>query len=82
MVIKYFNIAWFVKMPYNGWHMSSGGFRSESLSTEAEIKIEVLTLATHKPRYYLYAVLALVIFLYSQYIFHQCIYILYQILKK
>ena len=42
----------------NVWHMSSGGFRSRSLSTEAEPTIEVLRLATHKPRHYLYAVLA------------------------
>ena len=41
----------------NVWHMSSGGFRSESLSTEAENTIKVLRLATHKPRHYLYAVL-------------------------
>jgi hypothetical protein len=40
----------------NGWHMS-GGFRSDYLSTEAETKIEVLPLATHKPRHYLYAML-------------------------
>jgi hypothetical protein len=37
--------------------MSSGGFRSESLSTKAEIKIELLLLAIHKPSHYLYAVL-------------------------
>jgi hypothetical protein len=42
--------------------MSSGGFRSKSLSTEAEIIIEVLPLATHKPRHYLYAVLPAVLF--------------------
>lgn len=45
-------------MVANVWHMSSGGFRSESLSTEAETTIEVLNLATHKPCHYLYAVLA------------------------
>ena len=32
---------------HNVGHMSSGGFRSESLSTEAETTIEVLHLATH-----------------------------------
>lgn len=42
--------------------MSSGGFRSESLSTETETKIEVLHLATHKTRHYLYAVLGHVYF--------------------
>jgi len=41
----------------NVWHMSSGGVRSKSLSTEAETTIEVLRLTTHKPRHYLYAVL-------------------------
>jgi len=41
----------------NVWHMSSGGFRSELLSTEAKTTLEVLRLATHKPRHYLYAVL-------------------------
>jgi len=35
--------------------MSSGGFRSELLSTEAETTIELLPLATHKSRHYLYA---------------------------
>jgi len=45
------------KMVANGWHMSSGGFQSTSLSTETEITIEALPLATHKPRHYLYAVL-------------------------
>jgi len=35
-------------MPHNGGHMSSGGFRSDSLSTEAETTIEVLRLATHR----------------------------------
>jgi hypothetical protein len=44
-------------MADHAWHMSNGGFRSESLSTEAEITIEILPLATHKPRHYLYAVL-------------------------
>jgi len=39
----------FSNIAHNVGHMSSGGFRSESLSTEAEIKIEVLHLATHKP---------------------------------
>jgi hypothetical protein len=48
-------------LAHNGWHMSSGGFRSESLSTEAETTIEVLHLVTHKPRHYLYAVLVAVI---------------------
>jgi len=48
-------------MPANGGHISSGGFRSESVSTEAETTIEVLPLANHKPRHYLYAVLACVI---------------------
>jgi len=47
--------------------MSSGGFRSESLSTEAETTIEVLRLATHKLRHYLYAVLPAV-FLFPFYI--------------
>ncbi len=45
--------------------MSSGGFRSKSLSTEAETTIEVLPLATHKPRHYLYAVLAGVNIIYQ-----------------
>ena len=45
----------------NDWHMSSGGFRSESLSIEVETTIEVLRLATHKPRHYLYAVLAVAV---------------------
>jgi len=49
-------------MVANVGHMSSGGFRSSSLSTEAEIAIELLPLATHKPRHYLYAVLAEVFF--------------------
>ncbi len=40
--------------------MSSGGIRSSSLSTETETTIEVLPLATYKPRHYLYAVLAAV----------------------
>jgi len=48
---------------HNVGHMSSGGFRSESLSTEAETTIEVLSLATHKPRHYLYAMLANVNFI-------------------
>jgi hypothetical protein len=56
--VKFF---WFVA---NVWHMSSGGFRSDSLSTEAETKIGVLRLATHKPRHYLYAVLAPVVIFY------------------
>lgn len=47
----------FILLAANVWHMSSGGFRSKSLSTEAVTKIEVLRLATHKPRHYLYAVL-------------------------
>src|SRR4030043_583984 len=38
--------------------MGSGGFRSCLLSTEAETTIEVLPLATHKHRHYLYAMLA------------------------
>jgi len=45
-------------LTYNVGHMRSGGVRSDSLSTEAEITIEVLPLVTHKPRHYLYAVLA------------------------
>ena len=36
-------------MTVNVGHMSSGGFRSESLSTEVETKIEILRLANHKP---------------------------------
>jgi len=55
--LSYFTLA------ANVGHMSSGGFRSESLSTEAEITIEVLRLATHKPRHYLYAVLAAGVFI-------------------
>ena len=54
-------IAWVCSIftvAHNVWHMSSGGFRSESLSTEAETTIGVLHLATHKTRHYLYAVLA------------------------
>jgi hypothetical protein len=47
----------FFKMGYNVGHMSIGGFRSDSLSTEAETIIDVLRLATHEPRHYLYAVL-------------------------
>jgi hypothetical protein len=47
----------FYCIAHNVWHMSSGGFRNESLATEAETKIEVLHLATHEPRHYLYAVL-------------------------
>jgi hypothetical protein len=35
----------------NVGHMSSGGFRSDLLSTEAETTIELLRLATHKPRH-------------------------------
>jgi len=42
----------------NVGHMSSGGFRSKPLSNEAETPIEILPLATHKHRHYLYAVLA------------------------
>jgi hypothetical protein len=50
--------------------MSSGGFRSVSLSTNVEITIEVLPLATHKSRHYLYAVLyAVVYYLSVKYIF-------------
>jgi len=54
----------------NGGHMSSGGFRSESLSTEAETTIELLHLATHKPRHYLYAVLGVRRFGYYIFCFH------------
>jgi hypothetical protein len=43
---------------HNDGHMSSGGVRSVLLSTEVEITIELLPLATNKPRHYLYAVLA------------------------
>lgn len=59
----------------NVGHMSIGGVRSESLSTELETIIELLRLATHKARHYLYAVLAVV------YFFNQSIYnhLLYQI---
>ena len=42
--------------------MSSGGYRTTFLSTEAETTIEVLHLATHKPRHYLYAMLAHVVY--------------------
>jgi hypothetical protein len=45
-------------MVHNGGHMSTGGFRSKSLSTEVETTIELLKLATHKPRHYLYAVVS------------------------
>lgn len=41
--------------------MSSGGFRSRSLSTDAETTIEVLHLTTHKPRHYSYAGMLVVI---------------------
>jgi hypothetical protein len=51
-------------LAHNVGHMSSGGFRSELLSTEAGTKIEVLPLATHKPRHYLYAVLWPVIYFF------------------
>ena len=44
-------------MTANVGHMSIGGLRSDSLSTEAETTIEVLRLAIHKPRHYLYAML-------------------------
>lgn len=43
--------------------MYSGGFRSNSLSTEAEITLEVLPMATHKPRHYLYSVFSAGVFL-------------------
>ena len=49
----------------NVWHMSSGDFRSELLSTDAENTIEVLYLAIHKPRHYLYAVYVSAIFFFS-----------------
>ena len=48
--------------------MSSGGFRNELFSTEAKTTIEVLRLATHKHRHYLYAALATVIFLFHIYV--------------
>jgi len=48
----------FILFSHNCGHMSNGGFRSESLSTEAKTTIELLPLATHKPRLYLYAMLA------------------------
>jgi len=53
----------FIFMVANGGHMRSDGFRSKSLLTDAETKIEVLPLATHKPRHYLYAMLCLVFIL-------------------
>ena len=43
-------------------HMSSGGFRSKALSTEAKTTIELLYLAPHKTRHYLDAVLPTVLF--------------------
>ena len=52
------------KVAHNVGHMSSGGFISETLSTEAETTIEVMPLVTHKPRHYLYAVLPPVLFFF------------------
>jgi len=56
----------------NVGHMSSGGFRSDSLSTEAETIIEVQPLTFHKTRHYIYAVLAAGNF-YFQYFFFRFI---------
>ena len=58
------DVGVFFTMPHNGGHMRSGGFRSESLSTEGEATLEALRLATHKPRHYLYAVLPPVVLLF------------------
>jgi hypothetical protein len=46
----------------NVGNMGSGGFRCGPLSTETETTIDVLHLATHKPRHYLYAMLCTVVY--------------------
>jgi hypothetical protein len=43
----------FFTIAHNVGHISSGGFRSESLLTEAKNTKEVLSLITHKTRHYL-----------------------------
>ena len=55
----------FPQLDANVGHMSSGGLRSKSLSTEAETAMELLPLATHNSRHYLYAVLAATHFISS-----------------